>query len=1358
MGPRISKSSKTPGHQIMIRSPNDDNHPEALGEASSPATDSANLRLADAMEEYLNELNAGQRPDRSEFLQRFPDIADQLGRVLPGLEFVKSTGSELGHSPQAAPSEPIHPLATLGDFRIVREIGRGGMGVVYEAEQLSLGRSVALKVLPFAAMLDQRHLKRFKNEAHAAATLHHTNIVPVYAVGQERGVHYYAMQFIEGQTLEEIVADLRKMEGLDGKDDESDTGRSQLASDFASGKFASQRSPGPHDVTSDFSPETETDRPDADPAVTDAETKREVQASIATHQSTKSPAYFRSVAELAIQVAEALDHAHEAGVTHRDIKPSNLILDARGKVWITDFGLARLESDPGMTMTGDLVGTLRYMSPEQAMAQRVVIDHRTDVYSLGVTLYELLALRPAFSGDDRQELLRQIAFEEPRKLRRVNSSVPADLETIVLKATAKSANERYATAQDLADDLRRYLTDEPIKAKRPTLAQRTAKWSRRNKVLVGAAVVVLILTTLGLAISTVLISRERSLVDSQRQVAEGERDAARKARNEAQQARDEADEARQLAEQVTQFLIDAFRSADPTRDGHTITVAELLEQASKRAKEELTDEPLLMASLLAVAGQTYLGLGLPHEATEVLGVAHAIRCEHLGPGHLDTLEPTNDLARALDSLGRYDEAIEMFEETLISLRKAVGHEHECTLVTMNNLAAAYRSSGRCDKAIELHEETLKSMRKVLGSEHPDTLTSMNNLAECYMSVGRYDEAIEMFEETLKSQRKILGPEHPHMLTSMGNLATAYGSVGRCDEALELIEETLQLSQNVYGPEHPNTLASMANLAMVYQNGGYYDEAVERYEATLQLRRQILGPDHHDTLTSACNLAQAYRFVRRYDEAVELHEETLKSQRKILGPEHPKTLKSVNNLAEAYRSVGRYDEAIELLGGTLQCQRKILGPDHPDTLTSVNNLALAYGSVGRYYEAVDLFEETLKGQPDVFGPDHPETLAFMNNLASAYRLVGRYGEAIELSEKTLELSRKVLGPEHTHTLNYTNTLAQAYRSAGRNGDALNRFEELLTINRRIHGSDHPSTLFSMANLAASYVSAGRHEEAIKINQENLQLKRGVLGAEDPSTLTTMDNLACALSCGGRGDEAIELFVETLRLKRKVLGSEHPATLRSMQNLAAAYHNRGRFDRAIEMHEETLKSQRKIFGPEHPDTLTSVNNLAAAYRSAGRNDEAVELFVETLRLRRKVFGSEHPATLATMRILATLYLTQGRLTEAELLARECLDARQKNTPDGWQRYDAMSLLGATLSAQGKYTEAEPLLFDGHEGIIDRRAKNPAYRKARIVAIERIIHLYEAWEKPDKATEWKKKLEAFEQKQEAGPDESKPAEKEK
>ncbi|HEV3256885.1 MAG TPA: protein kinase [Gemmataceae bacterium] len=520
----------------------------------SPAGLPDDPRVIAALEEYLTALRAGQRPNRPEFVARHPDIAGALAECLDGLEFVHAAAPELsqGSTIRAASTAGVHPGATpLGDFRILREIGRGGMGVVYEAEQLSLGRHVALKVLPFAAALDAKHLQRFKNEAQAAAQLHHTNIVPVFGVGCERGVHYYAMQYIEGQTLGALIRELRQLSGREAAGEQGKDGAAQaLAGELASGQWAPGRGRAvaePPTVTY-TGPVHAAVLPAGAPAAPAAETAVQPAAAVTTQRSASNPAFFRTVANLGVQAAEALEHAHEQGIIHRDIKPANLLVDGRGKLWITDFGLAYFRSDAALTMTGDLVGTLRYMSPEQALAKRAMVDHRTDIYSLGATLYELLALEPAFAGRDREELLRQIAFDEVRPPRRLNRAVPAELETIVLKAMAKHPDERYATAGELADDLRRYLEDRPIRARRPLVWQRVQKWARRHKPVVASAAGLLVMAVVSLAASTVLVWNERDEARRQRDQAQVQRDEADRLRKEAQAQRDQANRLRKEAE------------------------------------------------------------------------------------------------------------------------------------------------------------------------------------------------------------------------------------------------------------------------------------------------------------------------------------------------------------------------------------------------------------------------------------------------------------------------------------------------------------------------------------------------------------------------------------------------------------------------------------------------------------------------------------------------------------------------------------------------------------------------------------------------------------------------------------------
>ncbi len=519
-------------------------------------------------EEFAARFRRGERPSLKEYTDRHPNLADEISELFPAMVKVEQAKEvRKGHDTDEVTGDfrCANPLSRqIGDYRILREIGRGGMGVVYEAEQVSLGRRVALKVLPGQVSSDRLVQERFRREARAAARLHHTNIVPVYDVGQDGDVCFYAMQFIQGLGLEAVIAELRRLldrarsqskiktasdhrshqrreersgQGIENPNVGARVEVSAVMRSILTGRFdPSGTSPDQAGATRSMLAGTvatpagigmESRAPELDAALARTDIGSAIAGDVIGPQrmhplapvlsASASPSsssailpggaqlssvesgrrgFFRSLAQIGRQVAGGLAHAHARGIVHRDIKPSNLLLDTEGVVWIADFGLAKGDDD-GLTQSGDILGTLRYMAPERFRGEG---DARADVYALGLTLYELLTLRPGFDSPDRLKLIEQIKTQEPPKPRAVDARIPRDLETIVLKAIEKDPKARYQTAEAMGQDLGRFLADEPIRARQVSSAERYWRWARRNPVIAvlgGVLTAVLIATTLG---------------------------------------------------------------------------------------------------------------------------------------------------------------------------------------------------------------------------------------------------------------------------------------------------------------------------------------------------------------------------------------------------------------------------------------------------------------------------------------------------------------------------------------------------------------------------------------------------------------------------------------------------------------------------------------------------------------------------------------------------------------------------------------------------------------------------------------------------------------------------------------------
>jgi serine/threonine protein kinase len=784
--------------------------------AGSSAVESPSSVLAGLVDELAARAQAGEAVDLEAVLRKHPKHADELRQLWPALAALHdlSRSGERQLSGVAPLQGGVAGVETgvLGDFRIVREVGRGGMGVVYEAVQLSLNRRVALKVLPFAATMDPRHLQRFHNEAQAAASLHHTHIVPVYAVGCERGVHSYAMQLIDGQTLGCMIQQSRRQ-----------SGRQAPAAPRPS---VAEKAGGP------------------EPA--DAATPPLAAAS--TEPATQTPAYFRTVAQLGEQAAEALEYAHQLGVVHRDIKPANLMVDARGKLWVTDFGLAQVQSDTRLTLTGDLAGTLRYMSPEQALAQRVAVDHRTDVYSLGATLYELLTLEPVSAGTDRQELLRQIAFAEPKPPRRLSKRVPAELETIVLKALEKNPNERYATAQDLADDLRRWLEDKPIRARRPSVAQRARKWARRHQGGVLAAAVVSFVAAAGLGVSAVLIWNAKT-------EAQENYESAQKATTEEAKQRRRADENfRRSVEEFTEMLKVAMDGEVPgppeldrVRQAQAKRVIEHL-QAQLAENRPDPEGRLLTGLAYRALGQAHVALGKYAQAGDLFARAlvafeelaadfpdDARYQKYIGLARQDMRDRviwvTGSGGHDLMSAGKYAEAVQVYRDTLIFFEKYRPLMEELgpckawmwRALLVHGLARALRASGQSGEAEEYCTLAVDTDAKLLADCSNNVYVPWSRLEQagaytlrglCRTDVGRTAEAEADFRQAIALLDALAPKDRLLLVTDATNQPLAHHALGNLLWAAARQEEASEVYRRAEKGwrEEPRNMRSNSCLA------------------------------------------------------------------------------------------------------------------------------------------------------------------------------------------------------------------------------------------------------------------------------------------------------------------------------------------------------------------------------------------------------------------------------------------------------------------------------------------------------------------------------------------------------------------
>jgi serine/threonine protein kinase/tetratricopeptide (TPR) repeat protein len=764
---------------------------------------------------------------------------------------------------------------------------------------------------------------------------------------------------------------------------------------------------------------------------------------------------------LFVRVCTAIQHAHQKGVIHRDIKPSNVLVcmqDGQPVPKVIDFGVAKalqgkLAERTIYTEIGSLLGTLEYMSPEQAELSAMDIDTRADVYALGVLLYELLT---GSTPLDRQRL-RQVAYneavriirdEEPPKPStrltqakeslislaaqrrtepaRLTREVRGELDWIVMKCLEKDRTRRYETANGLARDVERYLRDEPVDACPPSVGYRLHKLVRRHRGPVCAAALVLIALLAG------VVGTTWGLIHAQRA-----REAEAAQRTLAEASEQKALEEKQIAEAVRTFLQrDLLGQANPADQAEAVrqsgsgfetsenpTVKELLDRAAAelmpgKIEAKFPHQPKVQASILKTVGTAYWGIGEYGKAVEFLARSSVTYRQASGVNDPDNLETLDNLGAAYQAAGKTAEATALFEQVYDARRTTLGVDHRSTLTTLENLAGTYLAAGKTAAAVGLFEQVRDARKKTLETDHPATLETLDNLARAYLAAGRTAEAVALYEQVRNARQIKLGADHPHTLITLYGLAGAYLSAGKTAQAISLYEQLRDTCVKKLGAEHPLTLATLQNLAQAYQEAGKTAEAISLYERLRHSSAKKLGADHPLTLATLENLAGAYLLAMKTAEAVALLEQVRDARVGKFGADHPLTLVTLNNLAGAYLSAGKTAEATVLYERVRDVRVKNLGADHPHTLDTLASLAGAYRADGKTEQALPLLQQAAVGiEKRLFLHRHAEKI--VRALIDCHERLNQYDQAEAWRRKWLAVLKDRSGRD---SLRYAGELA------------------------------------------------------------------------------------------------------------------------------------------------------------------------------------------------------------------------------------------------------------------------------------------------------------------------------------------------
>jgi serine/threonine protein kinase len=1056
--------------------------------------------------------------------------------------------------------------------------------------------------------------------------------------------------------------------------------------------------------------------------------------------------------ELFVDVCHAVQHAHQKGIIHRDLKPTNVLVaqyDGKPVPKVIDFGVSKatgaaLTDKTLVTGFGTVVGTLEYMSPEQAEMNQLDVDTRSDIYSLGVLLFELLAGttpldRRRAQASGMLEALRIIREEEaPTPSNRLSSTdelpaiaasrglepakltrlVRGELDWIVMKALEKDRGRRYETANGFAADVERYLANEPVEACPPSAAYRLRKFVHRNRTGVLAASFVLLALVAGLVGTTAGLvradhhwKRAEKSADEERQAKVREAEKHRLADERTQLAEANARRAveeKRVADAVREFLqmkllihADVLTQADAILHGgglaanadRDIKVRELLDRAAvelspENIEKNFPNQSLVQAELLATIGATYYGVGETKTAIAFLERAIALARRHYGDVHTRTLGMQQYLAVAYDDTGNQREAVRLLEHASTALEERLGPDELDTLLAFHNLGTAYVRAGRLDEAVPMLERTHDALVRQFGPNSVRTLTTRLNLARARSLAGRVDDAVGMSEQVHRALEQHAGPDHPRTLCALSVLADAYRDAGKYKECTRLLEQARDARVQKLGAVHPVTLSTLRSLAMAYLIAGKLTDAVGLLEKVRDEQFKHPGPDDPDTLRTLNGLALAYDQVGKSREAIRLLETARDGLEKHLGPDHPDTLTTLSNLAGMYREDDKLEDAIRLLERVRDIRNEKLGADHPSALMTLESLAMALLRKGSVPEAVELFERVRSARERKPGPDHPDTLRALNGLAAAYQQANRRPEAIQLLERARDGLVRVLGPDHPDTLTTLGNLAEVYSNADRLPEGVQLYEQVHSAQERVLGPNHPKTLSTLSGLAFAHGAvrnpARNLPETIRLLERVRDAEEKVFGPDHPRTLETIHQLARASWIANQRTSAVRLFEQAASGRERALGRDHAKTLDSLTNLGVVYWTTDQLDKSIPLFEDLLKRQESKWTRDHPDTLRTIANLGINYRDAGRFDRAIALLDEAYR------KAKSPKDAWAASELRITYIRAGKSAEAvRLIEEEVAAARKVHPPSSLQLAAALNKSAVHLIEANAYAAAEPIV---------------------------------------------------------------------